>query len=131
MSRNGKAEAWRRVEAFFAGGYSSNDEYGYGTLNIPSPGSLSFVFTFSADTKQFVMVNTTSAVGFDVSKCQNKYKRLFNLISSRFLVPNSVCLPERHATNHHAAAGAGEKAAKLDPSPSLSDKGYASAQHHI
>ena len=98
LSRGGKNREWARFKAFFEGGYHESGEYGYGSVDRFMLGEFSFVFTFNS-TNDFVIVNTTSSENdTTLKKLIKKFAKQLRLFSSRFLEPNSVCLP-KHLTS--------------------------------
>ena len=89
LSRNFKAEEWKRAKTFF-GGYHESGDYGYGVAQRLKIGTFSFVFTF-AENNEFVIVNTTSPENFDIQRYTQKFMKQFRGIAARFHIPNSQC----------------------------------------
>lgn len=99
LSSGIKENEWAHMKAYFEGGYHNSDEYGYGTFRRVNFAPFSFVFTFNS-TKDFVIVSTTVLrPGVDIERYLRKLAKLFKVVSSRFLLPNSVCSPRHVSSN--------------------------------
>jgi hypothetical protein len=90
LSKRYKVTEWNRAKAFFSGGYHKSGDFGYGVARGKKIQSFSFVFTFT-ESKEFVVVNTTSGEDSDISRGLRKLMDQFKSIAANFHLPNSQC----------------------------------------